>query len=75
MVYDRITVRIGPDMKDSAWSNLASGIGICYVQHLKILSLYDSSDKPRNMEDLIARTLIAALRRNQLLSFAYVQRI
>jgi hypothetical protein len=50
--------------------NLASGAGLRYVQHLEIRALYDKEDEhSRRTEDLVAGTMIAALRRNQLLSF------
>jgi hypothetical protein len=62
-------VTIGPNTKDSAWQNLANGVGVRYVQHLEIRSLYGSGDKPKNAEDLVAGTLVVALRRNTLLSF------
>lgn len=75
MVYNRITVEIGPDFEVSAWRHLASGVGLRYVQHLENQSLYNSDGKPNNVEDLIVGTLIASLRRNQLLSFTYVHRI
>lgn len=69
MFYNRITVKIGPDLNDSAWRNLAKGVGLRYVRHLEIVSSYDNSGKPRNTEDLVVGTMVAALRRNYLLSF------
>jgi hypothetical protein len=71
MAYNRITVKIGPGRKDSEWQDLASGVGRRYVRHLEIQSLYGNEKKPRNVEDLAAGTLTAAIRRNQLLSFRY----
>lgn len=69
MAYNRITVVIGPGLKESAWQHLASGVGLRYVQHLKIRSLYDDAGKYRGLKNMITGTLIAAMRRNQLLSF------
>lgn len=70
MAYNRITVTIGPQTPESAWRDLAYGVGLRYVQHLEIRSLYDTVvTKPRSVQDLVAGTLVAALRRNQLLSF------
>jgi hypothetical protein len=73
MAYSRITVTIGPEYEESAWQNLASGVGLRYVQHLDIRSLFGVGKKSRNVKDLVAGTLIAALKRNQLLSFGYVR--
>jgi hypothetical protein len=72
MAYNRITVTIGPQYKESEWQHLASGVGLRYVQHLEVNSLFGTGKKSKNTEDLIAGTLIAALRRNQLLSFGCV---
>jgi hypothetical protein len=73
MAYNRITVTIGPEYKESEWQHLASGVGLRYVQHLEIRSLFGAGKKSKNIEDLVAGTLIAALRRNQLLSFGHVR--
>ena len=62
MAYNRITVEIGPDRKESAWKHLASGVGLRYVRHLEICSLYGNDDKPKRVEHLVAGTLIASLR-------------
>jgi hypothetical protein len=75
MVYNRSTVRIGPDLEDSAWRNLANGVVLRYAKHLEIRSLYESDEKSNDVKDLLVGTLIASLRRNQLLSFAYVHGI
>lgn len=69
MAYNRITVQIGPRRKESEWQHLASGVGLRYVRHLEVRSLYEDEDKPRCVEDLVTGTLIASVRRNQLLSF------
>jgi hypothetical protein len=69
MAYNRITVAIGPNIKESTWQYLASGVGLRCVQHLEIRSQFGDEKKPKNVEDLVAGTLIAAMRRNQLLSF------
>ena len=69
MAYNRITVTIRPGLKDSAWQHLASGVGLRYVQHFTISSSCDDTEKGRRLKDLVIGTLIAALRRNQLLSF------
>jgi hypothetical protein len=69
MAYHRITVQIGPKRKESEWRHLASGVGLRYVRHLEVRSLCEGGDKPRYVEDLVAGTLIASVRRNQLLSF------
>jgi len=69
MAYDRLTVKIGPTTKASAWNHLASGVGLRYVHHLEIKSLYSKDNQSKRVEDRVAGTLIAALRRNRLLSF------
>ena len=69
MAYNRITVTIGPNRKESEWKNLASAVGLRYVQHLEIRSLYGEDERPKYIEDLVAGTLIAAMRRHQLISF------
>jgi hypothetical protein len=70
LVYNRIIVKIGLKPLDTAWKDLVSGVGLRYVRHLEIRSLYDANDgHPKRVEDLVASTIIAALRRNKLLSF------
>jgi hypothetical protein len=44
------------------------------VRHLEIRSLFGNDDKPKGAEDLVAGTLIAAVRRNQLHTLRYVGR-
>lgn len=71
LAYNRVTVNISPSRQESEWKNLASGVGLRYVQHLEIRSLYGKDDKLKRIEDPVARTLIAAVPRDQLLSFRY----
>jgi hypothetical protein len=75
MAYNSIVVKIGPLRKESEWRHLASSVGLRYVRHLEIRSLFGDDDEPeqKHIEDLVAGTIIAAVRRNQLLSFRCVR--
>ncbi|KAH6876140.1 hypothetical protein BKA58DRAFT_467824 [Alternaria rosae] len=73
MVYDRIIFNISSAIEDKVWSNLASGIGLRYVRHLEIHTSIQSNAYgwvPDHIADMIVGTLLAGLRRNQLLSFS-----
>ncbi|KAF2030641.1 hypothetical protein EK21DRAFT_111734 [Setomelanomma holmii] len=70
LAYNRITVTIGPNLAESRWKHLASGLGLRHAQHLELNSLFDGKSKAGRTEDLIAGTLIAAVWRNQLHSFS-----
>ena len=70
MAYNRIVIEIGPRRNVTAWEHLASGVGMRYVRHLEIRSLYQENDRPKNIEVLVAGTLLVALRRHRLLSFS-----
>jgi hypothetical protein len=73
MAYERIVVNVSPTRKESVWKNLASGVCLRYVKHLEIRSCPTAvGAKPKCTLDLVAGTLLAALRRHQLLSFRYV---
>lgn len=72
MVYDRIIFNIRSVTEDKVRSNLASGIGLRYVRHLEIHTSIQSNVYgwvPDHIADMIVGTLLAGLRRNQLLSF------
>lgn len=56
-------------------AHLATGVGLCYVRHLEIRSLLGNDDKPTGAEDLVAGTLIAAGRCNQLHTLRYVGKL
>ncbi|KAF2824974.1 hypothetical protein CC86DRAFT_408113 [Ophiobolus disseminans] len=64
LAFNRIMVTIGPHRKESEWRNLASAVGLRYVRYLKIRSLFRNDDKPKRIEDLVACSLIAAVRQN-----------
>jgi hypothetical protein len=68
MAYNSIIVEIGPSRKESEWRYLASGVGLRYVRHLEICSLFGNDDTPKRIEDLVTGTIIAVVRRNQLLT-------
>ncbi|KAF1938577.1 hypothetical protein EJ02DRAFT_514441 [Clathrospora elynae] len=70
MAYGCIVVEIGAGTPDSAWRHLAKGVGLRYVRHLEIRFKYGEDNNPNHMEHLVVCTLIAALRRHQLLSFS-----
>jgi len=69
MAYNSIVVKIGPGRKESEWQSLANGVGLSYVRHLEIRSLFGNDDKPKRIEDLVAGSLIASVPRNQLHTF------
>ena len=74
MVYHNIVFNISTSTEDKVWRSLASGIGLRHVRHLEVHTSIQSTAwewVPDHTADLVVGSLLAALRRNQLLSFKY----